>query len=150
MSQLGNTYNTNKRNTIASAGENLSGNLQFYVMYTKFDIRATGDYSDDSHKLLQTIINLIHVRSQTVILGEAVAVTDLAAEGSPFTGAGYILKFTSEHDEVFAMHDKNTTEVTDPVYYLNNMFNDVKYDEDLTFKTMGTDINIAFKRFETI
>lgn len=138
------------RKTTAKAGENLSGNLQFYTLYTKFDISATDYYADRSQKVLQTIINLIHIRSQTVILGSPSTVTDLAAEGAQtLTGDGYVMKFTSEHAEVFALHDEYG-QVVDPVYYLKHFLNEVYFDENLTFFSEGVSQNVEFRRFESI
>lgn len=139
-----------EKKTIAKSGEHLSGNLQFYTMFVTFDISATNDFNDKSQKVLQTIINLIHIRAQTVILGDPYYTADLAAEGSEhLTGEGYVMKFTSEHEEVFALHDEYGQTV-DPVYYLNHFLNDVQFDNDLTFFTEGVSRNVEFKRYESI
>ena len=139
-----------EKKTLVQAGENLSGNLQFYVLYAKFDISATNDYNDRSQKILQTVINLIHVRAQTVILGDPYETTDLEKEGAlDLTGEGFVMKFTSEHAEVFGIHDDNGI-VTDPVFYLKHFFTEVYFDDNLTFSSIGPSQNIEFRRFESI
>jgi len=44
----------------ASAGENLSGNINFYTLYVKgLDITSTGDVSDQSQQNFDDIVNLV-------------------------------------------------------------------------------------------
>lgn len=83
--------------------EVLTGNLEFYTIFTTLDITATGDYSDDSQKDFESVIQVIGLRSMPVLMNEPVFIdgiggNTLDAYGAPsLSGQGYILRFSFEH-----------------------------------------------------
>tara|TARA_Y100001947_G_C10226623_1_gene255725 strand:+ start:336 stop:740 length:405 start_codon:yes stop_codon:yes gene_type:complete len=90
----------------ASAGENLSGNINFYTMYVAdasnsgVDITHTGDILDQSQQNLDDIVNIVSLVAQPVIMNNPLAVT-LDGLAPTLTGAGFIFKFAVEHSDIF-------------------------------------------------
>ena len=86
-----------------SSTETLSGDLEFYTLFTSLDIAATGDYADDSQKDFESVIQVIALRATPVIMNTPVELdgtgdNTLENYGAPtMTGAGYILKISFEH-----------------------------------------------------
>lgn len=86
-----------------SSTEVLTGNLEYYTIFTKLDITATGDYSDDTQKDFESVIQVIGLRSMPVLMNEPVYIDGVAgntleAYGAPtLTGDGFILRFSFEH-----------------------------------------------------
>ena len=59
----------------AKAGENLSGNINFYTLYvTSLDITATGNINDQSQQNFDDVVNLINLVAQPVIMNNPLAV----------------------------------------------------------------------------
>ena len=134
---------TQERKTISKATEDLSGNLQFFTVYTSVDITATGNYEDKSQKIFDSMIAIISMRAQPVILASPYQVSEMENEGaSELTGAGYIFKFVVEHSEIFAKVNEDQ-EIDDPVYFLKYAFEDIEIEEE-NFVTEGTGVNIEF------
>ena len=53
----------------ATAGENLSGNINFYTLFVKgLDITSTGDVTAQSQQNFDDICNLINLVAQPVIM----------------------------------------------------------------------------------
>lgn len=128
----------------ASPVEELTGNIQFFTVYTTVDIRPTGDYQDKSQKLFDNVITLISTRAQPVIVAEPYEVAALENEGAPsLTGAGYVFKFVTEHAGVFASVD-NDYNIDDPVFHLKFIFDEIE-SEGETFYTDGANLNTEFK-----
>ena len=74
----------------ASAGENLSGNINFYTMYVSgIDITATGNVADQTQQNFDDVCNVINL---------AVTLNGLAPS---LTGPGFLFKFAVEHGRVF-------------------------------------------------
>lgn len=91
----------------AKAGENLSGNINFYTLYvTSLDIAATGNINDQSQQNFDDVINLINLVAQPVIMNNPLAV-DLTGIAPTLTGAGFIFKFAVEHGNVFERNGDN-------------------------------------------
>lgn len=85
----------------ATAGENLSGNINFYTLFVKgLDILSTGDTADQSQQNFDDICNLINLIAQPVIMNKPVAVT-LDGLAPTLTGSGFIFKFAVEHGKIF-------------------------------------------------
>lgn len=82
--------------------EVLTGNLEFFTLYTKLDITSTGDYSDLTQKDFESVVQVIGLRAMPVIMNEPVELTGsgddvLENYGAPsLTGAGWIFKFATE------------------------------------------------------
>jgi len=86
----------------ARAGENLSGNINFYTLYVSgLDITTTGDVADQTQQNFDDVCNLINLVAQPVIMNNPISVT-LDQVGAPtLTGAGFIFKFAVEHGRIF-------------------------------------------------
>lgn len=85
------------------ASESLSSNLSFYTVVTLIDIEATGDFSDNSQKNFETLINGISLRCQPVIFNNPIMDANAALVGYSF-GSSYsgnanvwTWKFCTEH-----------------------------------------------------
>ena len=56
----------------ASAGENLSGNINFYTMYVSgIDITATGSVADQTQQNFDDVCNVINLVAQPIIMNNA-------------------------------------------------------------------------------
>jgi hypothetical protein len=86
----------------ASAGENLSSNINFYTIYLNtLDITATGDVADQSQQNFDDVCNLINLVAQPVIMNNPISV-NLDGLAPTLVGPGFIFKFAVEHGDVFA------------------------------------------------
>ena len=93
----------------ASAGENLSGNINFYTLYVKgFDITSTGDVSDQSQQNFDDIVNLVSLVAQPIIMNNPLSVS-LDGLAPSLTGAGMLFKFAVEHGKVFERNGDTTS-----------------------------------------
>jgi len=118
----------------ASAGENLSGNINFYTLYVKgLDITTTGDVADQTQQNFDDVCNLINLVAQPVIMNNPISVT-LDQVGAPtLTGAGFIFKFAVEHGRIFERNG-------DTVAILKEIFEGVVIDS----VTLSSPANIEF------
>jgi hypothetical protein len=86
--------------------EVLSGNIEFYSLFTTIDITRTGDFSDNTQKDFESIVQVIALRAMPVVMNNPVelsGVGDLILEGygaPTLTGAGWIFKFAFEREGV--------------------------------------------------
>jgi len=86
----------------ASAGENLSSNINFYTIYLNtLDITATGDVADQSQQNFDDVCNLINLVAQPVIMNNPISV-NLDGLAPTLVGPGFVFKFAVEHGDVFA------------------------------------------------
>lgn len=91
------------RSGAMSSAETLTGNLEFFTMFTKLNIEATNDYADATQKDFESIIQVIALRSMPVIMNTPVELDGTGSNtlenyGAPtLTGTGYILKISFEH-----------------------------------------------------
>lgn len=105
----------------ATAGENLSGNINFYTLYVKgLDITATGDVLDQSQQNFDDVCNLINLVAQPVIMNSPLPVT-LDGLAPSLTGSGMIFKFAVEHGRIFERNG-------DPIAVLKEIFTGVAID----------------------
>lgn len=118
----------------ASAGENLSGNINFYTLYvSSLDITTTGDVADQTQQNFDDICNLINLVAQPVIMNNPISVT-LDQVGAPtLTGPGFIFKFAVEHGRIFERNG-------DTVAILKEIFEGVVIDS----VTLSSPANIEF------
>ena len=85
----------------ASAGENLSGNINFYTMYVSgLDITATGNVADQTQQNFDDVVNVINLVAQPIIMNNPISVT-LNGLAPTLTGAGMLFNFAVEHGRVF-------------------------------------------------
>lgn len=88
------------------SAEVLSGDLEFFTLYTTLDITVTGDFADASQKDFEAVVQVIGLRAMPVIMNEPVYLDgddDITLEnyGAPtLTGPGWIFKFAFERVNV--------------------------------------------------
>jgi len=95
-----------QRSGAMGSSEVVSGNIEFYTLFTTMDITRTGDYSDNTQKDFESIVQVIGLRAQPVVMNNPVQLNGVGANvlenyGAPsITGAGYIFKFAFEREGV--------------------------------------------------
>jgi len=88
------------------SSEVLSSNIEYYSLFTKLDITSTGDFTDNTQKDFESVVQVIGLRAQPVVMNNPVAVNGVGAQvlenyGAPsITGAGWIFKFAFEREGV--------------------------------------------------
>ena len=98
----------NRSGAMASS-ETLSGNIEYYTLFTSLDITQTGDYTNNSQKDFESVVQVIGLRAQPVVMNDPVALSgvgNLVLEnyGAPsITGAGGIFKFAFEREGVHTL-----------------------------------------------
>ena len=81
--------------------EVLTGNIEFFTLFTTLDINLTGDYSNNSQKDFESVVQVIGLRAMPTVMNNpypnGVGANVLENYGAPtLTGAGYIFKFATE------------------------------------------------------
>ena len=131
------------RKTVSKPSESVTGNIEYFTLFTTIDITATGDYEDKSQRIFDNIISLISMRAQPIVVASPYEVTTIESEGAPsLTGAGFVFKFIVEHSGIFATVDQNY-QIDDPLFYLKYMFDGVTIEEE-DFQSLGGTPNIEF------
>ena len=88
------------------SSEVLSSNIEYYSLFTKLDITSTGDFSDNTQKDFESVVQVIGLRAQPVVMNNPVALSGSGAlvlenyGASSITGAGWIFKFAFEREGV--------------------------------------------------
>ena len=91
------------------AGENLTGNIDFFTLFTQLDLTVTGDYTNNTQKDFESVVQVIGLRAMPVIMNEPVYLDGTASNtledyGSQvLTGAGWIFKFAFEMEGVHSI-----------------------------------------------
>jgi len=94
------------RSGAMGSAEVVSGNVEFYTLYTTLDITRTGDYADFSQKDFESVVQVIGLRAMPVIMNEPVYISGagglvLENFGAPtLNGSGWIFKFAFERASV--------------------------------------------------
>lgn len=94
------------RSGAMGSSEVVTGNIQFYTLFTTLDITRTGNYADDTQKDFECIVQVIGLRAQPVVMNNPVALNGVGSNvlenfGAPsMTGAGWIFKFAFEREDV--------------------------------------------------
>ena len=123
----------------ASAGENLSGNINFYTLYVSgLDITASGDIVNQTQQNFDDVCNLINLVAQPIIMNNPIAV-NLDGLAPTLVGPGFLFKFAVEHGDVFARNG-------DPVAVLKEIFEGVQIDG----VTLSNPANIEFAMSELL
>ena len=97
------------RSGAMGSSETLSGNIEFYTLFTSIDISRTGNFDDNSQKDFESVVQVIGLRAQPVVMNEPVALNGVGANvlenyGAPtMTGAGWIFKFAFEREGVHTL-----------------------------------------------
>ena len=100
----------------ARGAELLTGNIEYFTLYTSLNITASGDYRDNTQKDFDMIIQVIGMRAMPIIMNSPVringiGVNKMEAYGAPsITGRGWIFKFAFEREGVHTI-DTLTTEL---------------------------------------
>ena len=95
---------TGQRSGAMGSSEVVSGNIEFYTLFTSIDISRTGDFSDNTQKDFESVVQVIGLRAQPVVMNNPVALNGVGANvlenyGAPtMTGAGWIFKFAFERE----------------------------------------------------
>ena len=82
--------------------EVLTGNIEFFTLFTTIDITVTGNYNDNSHKDFESVVQCIGLRAMPTVMNNPVALNGSGSNllqnyGAPtLTGAGWIFKFATE------------------------------------------------------
>ena len=82
--------------------EVLTGNIEFFTLFTSIDITVTNDYENDSQKDFESVVQVIGLRAMPTVMNNPVALNGVGNNllqnyGAPsMTGAGYIFKFATE------------------------------------------------------
>ncbi len=82
--------------------EVLTGNIEFFTLFTTLNITVTGNYTDDSQKDFESVVQCIGLRAMPTVMNNPVALNGVGSQqiesyGAPsLTGAGWIFKFATE------------------------------------------------------
>lgn len=97
------------RSGAMTSSETLSGNIEYYTLFTNLDITQTGDYTNNSQKDFESVVQVIGLRAQPVVMNTPVALNGVGQNllenyGAPtITGAGWIFKFAFEREGVHSI-----------------------------------------------
>jgi hypothetical protein len=98
-----------QRSGAMGSSEVVTGNIEFYTLFTTLDITRTGSYSDDTQKDFECVVQVIGLRAQPVVMNNPVRLNGVGANllenyGAPsLTGAGWIFKFAFEREAVHSI-----------------------------------------------
>jgi hypothetical protein len=56
------------RSGVMGSAEVVTGNIEFYTLYTTIDITRTGDYSDNSQKDFESVVQVIGLRAMPIMV----------------------------------------------------------------------------------
>tara|TARA_Y100001937_G_C7113492_1_gene328973 strand:- start:1319 stop:1723 length:405 start_codon:yes stop_codon:yes gene_type:complete len=93
-----------QRSGAMGSSEVVSGNIEFYTLFTKIDITRTGDFNDNTQKDFESVVQVIGLRAQPVVMNNPVSLNGVGQNvlenyGAPtLTGAGHIFKFAFERE----------------------------------------------------
>jgi hypothetical protein len=97
------------RSGAMGSSEVVSGNIEFYTLFTTLDITRTGDFTDNTQKDFESVVQVIGLRAQPVVMNNPVQVNGVGQNllenyGAPsMTGAGWIFKFAFEREGVHSI-----------------------------------------------
>ena len=92
---------TGQRSGAMGSSEVVSGNIEFYTLFTDINITRTGDFSDNTQKDFESLVQVISLRAQPMLMNTPITVDGISAGlddyGAPtLTGAGWVFKFAFE------------------------------------------------------
>lgn len=94
------------RSGAMGSAEVVTGNIEFYTLYTSIDITRTGDFSDASQKDFESVVQVIGLRAMPILMNEPVPLDGTGSNvlenysAPSMTGAGWIYKFAFERTSV--------------------------------------------------
>ena len=151
-----------RTNGAAGSFENLGSNIQYYTVFASaplafsdpentsgVNIRVTGDYSNESQKNFEVLIQAIGLRAMPVLMNNPVPYASLEAAGAPtLTGEGFVWKFAVEREGVFENSGPNGT--IGPVGLLVDEINGIILPSGVLIKTKNPSKNMEFSRSELL
>jgi len=114
MSLHNNVHGQSGKTGGAYGAELLTGNLEYFTLYTSLDITASGDYRDNTQKDFDMVIQVIGLRAMPIIMNTPVKINGIGTQrieayGSPsIEGKGWIFKFAFEREGVHSIHTLTT------------------------------------------
>ena len=102
------------RSGAMGSSEVVSGNIEFYTLFTTIDITRTGNFSDNTQIDFESVVQVIGLRAQPVVMNNPVELNGSGANvlenyGAPtLTGAGFIFKFAFEREGVHSVDTLKT------------------------------------------
>lgn len=97
------------RSGAMNSSEVVSGNIEFFTLFTTIDITRTGNYSDSTQKDFESVVQVIGLRAMPVVMNIPVRLNGVGANvlqnyGAPtLTGPGWIFKFAFEREGVHSI-----------------------------------------------
>ena len=91
-----------QRSGAMTSMEVVTGDIEFFTLYTTLDITNTDDFGDNSQKDFESVVQVIGMRAMPIVMNNPVELNGtgnnvLENYGAPsMTGAGYIFKFATE------------------------------------------------------
>ena len=91
-----------QRSGAMTSMEVVTGDIEFFTLYTTIDITNTDDFGDSSQKDFESVVQIIGMRAMPIVMNNPVELDGtgnnlLENYGAPsMTGAGYIFKFATE------------------------------------------------------
>lgn len=90
-----------KAGGLVTSSETLTGDVEFFTLFTSLDVTATDDFTDNTQKDFESLVQVISLRAQPMLMNTPIAVSSgvgIDAYGAPtLTGAGWVFKFAFEH-----------------------------------------------------
>ena len=93
-----------QRSGAMGSSEVVSGNIEFYTLFTTLDITRTGNFADNTQKDFESVVQVIGLRAQPVVMNNPVELNGVGSNvlenyGAPtLTGAGWVFKFAFERE----------------------------------------------------
>jgi hypothetical protein len=91
-----------QRSGAMTSMEVVTGDIEFFTLYTTIDITNTDDFGDNSQKDFESVVQVIGMRAMPIVMNNPVELDGtgnnlLENYGAPsMTGAGWIFKFATE------------------------------------------------------
>ena len=91
-----------QRSGAMTSMEVVTGDIEFFTLYTTIDITNTDAFGDSSQKDFESVVQVIGMRAMPIVMNNPVELDGtgnnlLENYGAPsMTGAGYIFKFATE------------------------------------------------------
>lgn len=86
--------------------EVVTGNIEFYTLFTTLDITSTGDYANPSQKDFESVVQVMGLRAMPIIMNTPVRLNGVGTAvlenygAASISGAGWIFKFAFEREGV--------------------------------------------------
>ena len=90
-----------KAGGLMTSSETLTGDVEFFTLFTTLDLTATDNFTDNTQKDFESVVQVISLRAQPMLMNTPITVdgnpAGLNDYGAPtLTGAGWVFKFAFE------------------------------------------------------